>query len=518
MRFDRLNRRHFLQGLGATLALPLLPSLFKNEALAQTIPVQKTFVGILAQNGLYRMYGPQSLLMPRLPFDYPTYKTKGLTTLAVPGRHDVHAGDLSAMASANGGAISDIIDADFTPLLPKMMMLQGMDYLSLAYCHHHAQFGNADDQNSNATSGNPPMASIDRVLGYSSSFYKNPMQVGRAVCFTANQSEGSSGYQGSSTWQDPTQPNSSPIVFTNPVYANPATLFDAFFMTNTQSQAPLRKTLVDQVFADYKALRSNNSRLGAADKQKLDLHLQFIQQTQQKVSALAPVCSQMRPASNLTDRAIILTTMNDVIASLAACGLCNSFLGWAQSLVSSDPEDYHKWSHQGYDNDNDAVADQVAYDNLVENNRGIMKDIALDLAKKLDANHLLDDSFVVVANEHNKRGHESWNTPVITFGSAGGTFKTGQYLDYRNMDDRDDLVFSRFGFPMNQFLANTLRAMDVPVAEFEALNLGSGGPFKANSGYGVSHLNPQDGGVFEQHYDSRWNNVDLSDWLPGIKA
>src|SRR5206468_988474 len=143
-----------------------------------------------------------------------------LTTLAVPGRHDVHSGDLMTLASANGGAISDIVDSDFTPLLPKMMMIQGMDYLSLGYCHHHAQFGNADDENSNAVSGNPPMASIDRVLGYSSSFYKNPSNVGRAVCFTANGAEGNSGYQGSSTWQDPTQPTSSPIVFTSPVYSN----------------------------------------------------------------------------------------------------------------------------------------------------------------------------------------------------------------------------------------------------------------------------------------------------------
>jgi hypothetical protein len=426
VKFSRLNRRHFLQGLGASLALPLLPSLFKNEAFAQAMPVQKTFVGVLAQNGLYRMYGPQSLLMPQLPFDQATYLTKGLTTIPVAGRHDVHAGDLVSMASANGGAISNIVDSDFTSLLPKMMMIQGMDYLSLAYCHHHAQFGNADDENSNATSGNPPMASIDRVLGYSSSFYKNPSNIGRAVCFTANSQEASSGYQGSSTWQDPTQPTTSPIVYTSPIYSDPAVLFDAFFMTNTQSAQPLRKTLVDQVFADYKALRGNNSRLGTVDKQRLDLHLTFLQQTQQKVAALAPVCSQMRPATNLTDRATILTTMNDVIASLAACGLCNSFLGWAQSLVSSDPNDYHKWSHAGYDNDNDVIADQTSYDNLVNNNRGIMKDIALDLAKKLDANHLLDDSFVVVANEHNKRGHESWNTPVITFGSAGGTFKTGQ--------------------------------------------------------------------------------------------
>src|SRR5439155_16735142 len=143
-----------------------------------------------------------------------------------------------------------------------------------------------------------------------------------------------------------------------------------------------------------------------------------------------------------------------------------------------------------------------------EHNRSVMKDICLDLAKKLDANGILDSTLIACVQEHNKRGHESWNVPVITFGSAGGVLKTGQYLDYRNMTKRDDKVYSRFGYPINQLLANFLQAVDVPRSEFEALNKASNSLFKANSGYGVSRYNSADLGVFVDNY-SGWGGVDL---------
>jgi len=114
---------------------------------------------------------------------------------------------------------------------------------------------------------------------------------------------------------------------------------------------------------------------------------------------------------------------------------------------------------------------------------------------KLDANALLDNTLIACIHEHGKRGHESWNVPVITFGSAGGVLKTGQYIDYRNMTKRDDQVFTRFGYPINQFLANALTALGVPKDQFEPLNKGPSTIFRASSGYGTSRFNPGDGGM-----------------------
>jgi hypothetical protein len=516
MKWDSLSRRHLLQGLGASLVLPALPSLLSPRLARAAGPdVQKTFVGIMAFNGLYRMYGPDSQLMPATPFDYSTYSAQGFMPVNVPGRYPIHAKPLSTLANQNGGKISDIVDASFTPYLSKMLMLQGFDYFSLGYFHHHGHFGNSAA--SAGDSGNPAMASIDQVMAYSNSFYKNPLLRGRSVSWTANSSEGTSGYEGSFTFQNPADMAGSAIVSNRPVYSNPAALWDAFMGTATQAP-PLKKTVVDRVLADYRSLRTRNTRLGAEDRRRLDQHIELLQETQRRVNAVTAVCSQLRPDSNLSDRKLILNTMNNVIVSLIACGLCHSFLGWAQSLVSSNPEDYHRWSHEGYDNDTNLIGNPTSYASLVEHNRSIMKEMCLDLATKLDANGLLDSTLIACVQEHNKRGHESWNVPIIAFGSAGGLLRTGQYLDYRDMSQRDDRVYSRFGYPINQFLANALVASGVPREEFEPLNKAPNSLFKPYSGYGVSRFNPQPGmDVFSDHMQN-WNGVDLTDWLPGIKA
>ncbi len=148
-----------------------------------------------------------------------------------------------------------------------------------------------------------------------------------------------------------------------------------------------------------------------------------------------------------------------------------------------------------------------------------MKDICnLDLATKMDKVGLLDNALIACVQEHSKRGHQSWNTPTITFGSAGGVFKTGQYIDYRDMSNEDDLGFTRFGWPHAQFLANILMAMGLDRTDFEPLNKKWSPRFVASSGYGVTDYNNSitNAGVFDNHYGPAWQGHDLSGWLPAI--
>src|SRR5579862_4224995 len=97
MKWNSISRRHFLQGTGAALALPLLPSLLSKEARAQTAPVQKSFIGIAAFNGLYRMIGPYSQLMPPLPYDITS--TQGFTPLTPTGLHTIYSRPLSSFTT-----------------------------------------------------------------------------------------------------------------------------------------------------------------------------------------------------------------------------------------------------------------------------------------------------------------------------------------------------------------------------------------------------------------------------------
>ncbi len=502
MKWNGKSRRFFLQGAaGALLALPFLESVRPREVKAA--PPPRSFIGIGAWNGLFRMYGPDSQLMPKTPEQ--NGSLVGLTKSNT-DRHAIHHGSLTALAAANDGRISDIIDESYTPYLQKMMMLQGLDYIGLGWYHHSGQFGNWH-KTADETEGNPDMATLDVVLA---NYFASQGMPADLVAYSASAQDNNYGCSFNADGSNTTSR-----------FDNPATLWEKYF-GNSQIPTSFKELLVDRVLEDYKALK-NNKRLGSEDRHRVDAHVEHLAATEEKLKNLGAVCQQTQPVVDPGDRRAVIRSMNDVIVGLIACGMCNSFMGWAQALLSENPDSWHVWSHAGYANDTDEIADPDAYTSLVDQSRAVMSDMCLDLVQKLDALEQLDNCLVACIQEHNKRGHESWNVPVIMFGSAGGALKTDQYVDFRNIADRDDEVYSRFGYPMNQLYANILMSMGMPAAEFEALNKprsdGAGSPFKAGSGYGVNAIHPD--AAFDYslggHYGS-WTGHDMSDWLPQLKA
>ncbi len=500
MKIDRMSRRRWLQGAGAMLALPLLPSLFGKAARAD-VTTQKSFIGIGAWAGLFKMYGPESQLMPAT-FDG-NGALVGLQPLPLPGRHTIHHESLTTLASANGGKISDIIDSSFTPYLSKMLMLQGFDYIALGSNHHNGQFG-AWHNTAAMVEGNPSMASLDVVLA--EYFAKRGLNK-ELVAYSASPRDVQTRDYGCSFRADAS--------ITSARFCDPATLWEKYF-GGASVPTDFKVLLVDQVLEDYKSLRQN-PRLGAEDRTKLEAHVAHLAATEAKVKRVAAVCNQLSPASNLSDRSLILRTMNDVIVGLISCGMCNVFMGWAQALLNEDPGQWHTWSHEAYNADDNVIGNPTSYQQMVEQNRAVLKDMCLDLAKKLDDVGQLDNSLIVWIQEHNNRGHDTTVVPVITFGSAGGVFRTNRHVDFRNLGFQ-----GRFGFPMNQLYANILDAMGMPAAEFQALNRtrsDTTSPFKRESGYGVNAIHP-DFGPHDQgmglHYSS-WSGYDLSSPLPVIR-
>ena len=505
MKWNRKSRRFFLQGAGAALALPMLRSLAPEEARASTEP--KSFIGIGMWFGMFRMYGENSLLMPSTTEN--AGSLVGMEQLAIPGRHPIHHGSLTEWAQANGGFVSDLIDEKYSPYLDKMLMLQGLDYIALGEFHHSGQFGNWNMLAGSTPLGNPPMASLDVVLA---DYFKSLGLPGDTVAYTASWMDMQ---LGCSYFADGTPTTSR--------FMNPAALWDKYYADATLP-TEYKTLLVDRVLGDYKALRSN-PRLGGEDRHRLEAHISHLAATEAKLAKLSAVCAQLRPDESIVDRSLILRSMNDVIVGLIACGFCHSFMGWATGLLSKDGDEWHMWSHEGYSSDTDQVINAAYYDASVEQNRAMLNDMCLDLVGKLADNDLLDNCLVVAIQEHNKRGHQAWNVPVLTFGSAGGALRTNQYVDYRNIGERDDMSLSRFGFPINQLYATVLRAMGMPVSAFEALNKDRAdglAPFKANSGYGIPRLHPENGfgGVYGSgpgHYGS-WDGHDMSAFLPLLQA
>jgi hypothetical protein len=117
-----------------------------------------------------------------------------------------------------------------------------------------------------------------------------------------------------------------------------------------------------------------------------------------------------------------------------------------------------------------------------------------------------------------------WCVPVITAGSAGGTVKTGSYIDYRDMSfvntDQNNAPDAKGGFNpgliWNQFLGTVLQAMGLPRSEFEIPAYQPMRPDGVGTGgYGYWQYDPQG---FQQpgYYQSAYSS--LGDWLPYLKA
>jgi ADP-ribose pyrophosphatase YjhB (NUDIX family) len=131
--------------------------------------------------------------------------------------------------------------------------------------------------------------------------------------------------------------------------------------------------------------------------------------------------------------------------------------------------------------------DGGAQGTLAAAHQRFFEDVFLDLAHKLDAVDegsgptLLDNSLMMWSQESGLYTHESVSQPVITFGSAAGFLKTGQYADYRNLQDDgmagwgggNQMLYP--GLCYNQWLGTALRACNVEQTEYESGEYGGYG-------------------------------------------
>jgi hypothetical protein len=356
------------------------------------------------------------------------------------------------------------------------------------------------------------VASLDQVLACSASFYKNPALLGKSAHYLS-QNFGPGYHDYSWTYSNPSDPKTSAII-PKPVTAGASALWDTFFRNFTPpapgSPPPpgLKPLLVDRVLADYSALL-RNPRLGAADKAQVQQHIALLHHTESQVKATAPVtpvgCTAPARPTNPADIKQLYQAMNSVAVAAAACGLAHSFICSAVAYVTpTNGDNWHAWSHGNGSNPVVNEHDQI---------KRCLSEIVLDLVVKLDQAGLLDNSLVLVPTEHTRGTHATISLPVVTFGSAGGVLKTGQFIDYRNWATGSGTA-DRRGYPINQLFANVLMAMGMPASEFEALNRDSNAYFAPGSGYGSAAFGRY---TSPGHY-AGLQGKSLSDWLPLIRA
>lgn len=480
MKNRHISRRQFLMTAGSSfLALPPLLSLMSPLAVAQVTGTKKIrsvlYCGSLGIDPS-QIFPAETVPLTPVAGAYSTYYKK-LNTFTDP--------------------ISRIIDPSFAPMYPHMNLMKGLSLTGGLYQGHN---GGVLCGSHSGTEADPRIPlygkSIDVIMEQSANVYPAGQSIGRKAIRL--QSPGFSF----------DRVNGTPIK-SGTVQGDRA-LFNLIFESlpsGTGGPTPLqiqnqtnRKLIVDQVYADLKALESN-SRISREDKNILDRYVSSVHELQQKIIAnnagLGPSCSQPSltlqsttsgnyyqfpedPRWGITNVGTLFDNYLEMIRLAFACDLTRVvYIGnaiWSDSpvAVSSDGGLHHECASS------ELAADRQKW--------GLLK--MLKLAQMLQSTTdpfgsgatLLDNSSILFTNELGSwtTAHSTFAMPAVMFGSAGGFFKTGNYVDYTQLP-----ITKKFGAtaspgrPYKQLMQSIMQSMGVPKSEYMQFGDGNGfGEFK----------------------------------------
>src|SRR5215510_1007657 len=437
-----ISRRQMLRGIGgATLALPVLPSLLCKTAYAAdpvfTRPPRLWWV-TTEHGGAFEasMFPSTSLLT---------------NSLAMYSDHTVKSGTLAATTSGSNTVVSPVLTAPSSSLsaalIGKMNVLWGLDVPFYIAHNTGLHLGNYARNDGNGGDGKAvqafPRPTIEQIMAWSPSFYSNLSSIRERAMIMASRPV-------SWNYSDPSMTSST--IENVRGYTSSLDLFNKIFVP-TGGPAP-RAPIVDRVLANYNRLRNGNTRLSAADKQRLDDHVARIAELQRKLTTTVSgaSCSSVttptdnankHSANNPADAGKQLQLWNEVAAAAFMCGTSRiGVLAYGDtSRFCAYGGDWHQEvAHQWQ------LADKQA---------------------------LLDHSLLVWTQESGMETHGSVSVPVVTFGSAAGKMKTGLLCDYRRMGNSGSTYDpgaggkQTLGLLYSQWLATVLQTMGVPASEFE---------------------------------------------------
>lgn len=511
-----MDRRMFLKGLGgATLALPILPSLFRpGTAYAQSAGNNKCFVHIRTPHG-----GVATANM--WPGDSALTQTQSYL-------HPVRRGALSAAVNGANAVISPVLTAKssmLTPaLLAKMNILRGLD-VPTDLAHHFG--GTLGYYDRDKQTPKEPRATIDQIMAYSPAFYPNVGSVKRRSVAIASSNSGSYGYRTAGVRSSGVSNSAIGGVESS------QGLFDLLLrgVASTPPGEAQRPVVVDQVLESYKRLRNGNKRLSQEDKVRLDQHIDAVAEVQRRLKTPLSASCQVptRPTTdNLRLRPMdgdpkenvqFFTMINEVLAIAMNCGATRvvtmSIDENNQALTfttrAAQGEDWHNNVAHA------ASSSGTAQEWIKQFNQVFFSGVFMDLVSRLDSftdgqgKTLLDHCLVAWGQESGNVTHFTWSMPVVTAGSASGAIKTGSYCDYRNLGRElsgDSSTGNQRLYPgllYNQWLTTALIAMGIPKSEWsESTHPGYGARVRFNQDYFFTNKGFSQDSVYT---DAMWNKT-----------
>ena len=498
------------------VAIPVLSSLMPRSLQAQAvvIPPRYVFIGStlggLNDNSIYpaELPGNRTFFKPGADNPYDSANSVG--------DHYIHYAPID---TANPTGFSPLFDQKFNSYLDRALVLRGLDCREAADApivhsarpllgHYFQQFKGDGKYDKTPT--------IDQIMAYSDGFYIDDPRIFRSINLAARFN--SAGEKPILSYQFENPLAKSGDIVKAPHYSNPHQVFDLLFQAPPTIPANSITPVVDAVLADFNALRQN-PKLSSEDKLKLESHIDLLAQFERvKTStsllifdtpaALTPTSVDLPGGSNMstTDFQTLHGLYNDLIVAAFSTGV--SRLGTIELSVqdhsgSPDGTLWHHWSHNGPDPD------------LLEIYKGHVDGVLLDLISKMDAvveangKTMLDNSLVQYSMTASYTGHHPYSIPHVTFGSADGYFKTGQYIDLRNRDHS-----RRPGVLHNRWMVNVMKAMGLDRSQWDMTALGLLGETGTEGVKGYAQHWPESQTQFAFYLNQ---DADIEDDLPFVR-
>lgn len=539
MKYDRISRRHFLQGAGkSALALPFLPSLMPH-AHADTLKSPKFLAiywsghgGINPQNmypvgtnpavagqlHLQSLYASQNhnILSGKL-VNLKTNRASNLPYLGTCLDGNLrYQGDGMPLdksyALDPSGADFDGGAARLTPLignfvsdalLNKMNLIAGLDmmYYSGHGVHQTGNFCNFAGNNPTSASANGMtnvwVPTIDAVAAKYPAYYGSSTPVAPTVVLNGiyNCCDGINTYI--SAFNTP-----SGIAANGNIPLNLGAAFNLLFgsLAGTTDPALSAKKgfILNRVHADYARVARGaygpGRRIGRDDRNRLEEFMTYLSNIISGISnggtCAAPSISsgdQSQILSGAGQPASAQTTLhlyNQLMAAAFSCGLTQNFIFGVPGLLDvfnpsgspsptfsdgvTGPDSHQALFHQHN------WANRQAY--LLKAHRFYFQFGFYDFMNQLNSitapqgGTLLDQTLMFWTQEAGFNTHYGNCLPMIMAGGAGGSIKTGNFVDYRNANlaiGNTNAIQGHVGVPYNRFLGTVLQALGVPPSAYE---------------------------------------------------
>ncbi len=479
------SRRMFLRGAcGAALAIPFLPSLVSpGAAKAGPTPTPKRFVQLCTHHGgiwAPNMFPSDAVLTEKRAYGGHEIRRGDLRRELRAGRATLvegAAGDLEqAVLSADPAALTDRIAS-------KMNVIRGLDITFYIGHHTGGHLGNYARNDGNGGDGKAmqekPRQTLDQLMAWSPSFYPDLGSIKeRSMIVGSRVSYG---------WSDPAS-RSGTIQEVSGAGSSKA-LFDRIFVPPDDG-GPKRPPIVDRVLASYKSLRSSDRRLSSADRTRLDEHVQRLSELSRKLATTAS-CGSVTPPTkdssslrggdysvNPAEQAEHWSLFADVIVAAFVCGT-------SRIAVLNVPETFSDFKGDWHQDVAHKCALAVQQKTLAAAHQRFFERVFLDLVNKLDVDDgtgasMLEDTLVAWTQESCNYTHDGQSIPIVTAGSAGASFRTGSYCDYRNLAKKVNVAENPaepkfIGHTFESWFSTVLRGMGLTTAEIEAAGYGKNG-------------------------------------------